>query len=280
MSSALFGVGSGAAAMPFLPGGTEPFDLNSSLVVAAVSACAFAAMHAVAHAVLYRIHVASASRGGSAAGAATTAVKLSLGSAASKASPSAAYDPDFGARVVSWVHSVVSTVASAYALYAHARAGGWFDSPTTRLESWAQAISFAYFSVDLVFTVFFAWDPLFFFHHVISMASLVCGSFFGIYGFVVCAALLAGEVSNPFMHTRWLLNASGLRHTTMCRVATALWFPTFFIARVVVSPWIAYYAVQVMHWSYWPQVFLMIVFSVKFIVDAARAEMAGEWWSG
>ena len=115
---------------------------------------------------------------------------------------------------------------------------------------------------------------------MIAMASLFCGSVFGIYGPIVASAQLAGEISNPFMHLRWLLNADDKRDTFLCRFCTKMWYVTFFLARLVICPYLGYYAVMVMHPVFWPQVWLMIIFSGKFMWDAIQADRKGEWWIG
>jgi hypothetical protein len=221
---------------------------------------------------------------------------------------------EYRARIISFLHALFSTIGSAHALYqnlvVHNNNGQnvWFDTrEATRSEANWQMFSFAYFACDTIMMLlpfvknYFSPSTAskqsekeklliekrnketttFFIHHLIALASLSCGSFLGIYGPIVCAAQLAGEISNPFMHLRWLMNADGRRDHFVCKhICTKMWYLTFFVSRLIISPYLSIFAVRVMHPVFWPQVWLMIIFSGKFIYDAWKSDKKGEWWTG
>ena len=257
----------------------DPFDLHESLTVAITTAALVTYIHFTLQDRLYG--------GDNKTTAPSTTKELNVVGNNNKSSSSSSsslktLDPEFGARIVSFLHAVISTVGSGYALWYHMTDGSsWFDTrPATRLEANWQMFSLSYFACDTLFMLFGKFDLTFFIHHLIAMASLVCGSLFGIYGPIVASAQFCGEISNGPMHLRWLLNASEKRDTLLCKVSTQLWFVTFFVARLVVCPYLGYYAVLVMHPVFWPQVWLMIIFSGKFLFDAVQKERKGEWWIG
>lgn len=197
-------------------------------------------------------------------------------------------DPEFGARIISFLHAFISSIGSAYALYTHLVSNNnsdftaaWFNTrEATRLEANWQMFSLSYFFCDTMFMIFSTFDATFFVHHMIAMASLSCGSLFGIYGPIVASAQLAGEISNPFMHLRWLLNAEDRRDSWLCKFCTKMWYLTFFTSRILICPFLGIHAIRVMHPVFWPQVWLMIIFSGKFIYDSYKADKKGIWWIG
>jgi TLC domain len=187
---------------------------------------------------------------------------------------------EYTARVVSLIHAVISTIGSAYALYSHE--GMSFYAPiATRVQSNWQMFTFAYFTVDtIVMFVTNTFDFKYFVHHIISMSSLACGAFYGMYGVLVTSAQLVGEISNPFMHSRWILNSHGYRESKLCKIITKIWFCIFFASRVLICPLLGYHAIMIMHWIFWPLVWIMIVFSSLFLYEVYEMEKRNEWWVG
>jgi len=95
-------------------------------------------------------------------------------------------------------------IFSIYSIYYHEHRE--YGSPATRVQANCQMISLAYFTVDTFFIILSKFDLIFFIHHLVSIVTLANGSLFGIHGYIVCAVLLVGEISNPFMHLRWILH--------------------------------------------------------------------------
>jgi TLC domain len=184
---------------------------------------------------------------------------------------------ELGARVISFIHSVISTIFSAYAIYHHQ--GGKLDSPATRLEANCQMLSLAYFVVDTFFMIFIHFDIMFLIHHLIAITMLSCGGIFGIYGYILCLALLVGEISNPFLHLRWIVNIMA-PNSSIFKICTNLWFGVFFITRVILCPYIFIRGMYIVHWLFLPQSFGMILFSGIFLYDVYKKEKNGEIWIG
>jgi hypothetical protein len=185
---------------------------------------------------------------------------------------------EFGNRVVSLVHAVVSTVICAYALSVHQ--GGWLDSPATRIEGMCLAFSTAYFLIDTISMALTDWSWLYFWHHVITISTMGTGAFFGHYGFIMCAATVLGEVGNPIMDFRWLLGAAGMRGHAAAKWLSRAWFCVFFVTRMLVSPWLLFHALAIMHWLFVVMGCIMVLASWKVWFDWLCAEVNGEWWEG
>lgn len=187
---------------------------------------------------------------------------------------------EYGARVCSFIHAVISVAGSGYAMYEHE--GGWFDTPTTRLEADWMMFSFAYFAADTVLMMVYAWDWLYAGHHLVTMAC--CGSvaFYphAHWAFSICFATCGGEITNMFMHPRWILAAEGLKHSALCKWLTRLWFVTFFLLRFFGAPFVVYHMVMQMPFYFAPLSVSIMVLSWTFFVNAVNKERAGEWWSG
>ena len=216
-------------------------------------------------------------------GAASSVVFLYLGVYFKERYNKPLKNDEYGARILSLIHAVISAIGCGYALLDHT--GGFFDSVgATRLQGDFAMFSFAYFLVDTIIMFLWKFDMTYFLHHVVTLS--VCGStaLAGKYGFATCFAIWGGEVTNPFMHARWLLHANNPQEaktpSTMMRVLTIVWFILFFGFRFFGAPLVVYYMVILMPIYFAPLCIGIMVMSWKFFFDALKMEMRGEWWVG
>lgn len=108
-------------------------------------------------------------------------------------------------RLVSVCHAAVSCLIAAVAIV-DAYPNGWFGTPTTFWEQAALGVSIAYFAVDFIGIWFGSYyDNLFLWHHICSGWGLGVACFSGHDGWELTVCLFCMELSNPFLHTRWLL---------------------------------------------------------------------------
>jgi hypothetical protein len=216
---------------------------------------------------------------------------------------------EYGARVISLIHSVISAIGCGYAWMTHT--GGFFDTvQSTRLEADFAMFSFSYFLVDTVVMIAWKFDLTYFLHHIVTISFTGTTAFLGHFGFAVCFATWGGEFTNPMMHLRWLLHANNpqevirLYHPQNCksedltsptdpaarehahrtiwwvRALTNTWFVSFFLMRFFGAPLVVYYMVTGMPWFMAPLGIGIMVMSWKFFFDSLKLERKGEWWSG
>jgi hypothetical protein len=186
---------------------------------------------------------------------------------------------EYGQRIISFIHAVLSSVLCIAALFLHH--GGWLDTTiATRLEGDVAMISFAYFFVDLVLMFVWKFDWMYFTHHVIALRWVSLTAIFGQIGFGGCVGIICAEICNPMMHGRWLLHASGKADSALCRWCTRIWFPVFFICRMIIIPTLLSLNYHVVPMDTNAIVTLFTIGSAKFLYDAVDAEMKGKWWEG
>ena len=190
---------------------------------------------------------------------------------------------EYGARILSLIHAVISAVGCGYALLDHT--GGFFDSVhATRLEGDFAMFSFAYFLVDTIVMIMWKFDTVYFLHHVVTLSFCGYAALDGKYGFATCFATWGGELSNPPMHLRWLLHANNPQEaktpSRAMKWLTFSWFVIFFVMRFAGAPIVVYYMVTMMPIYFSPLCVGIMVMSWKFFVDSLKSEMKGEWWTG
>ena len=128
--------------------------------------------------------------------------------------------------------------------------------------------------------IIWKFDLMFLAHHIVALRWLSLTALQGQIGYGGVIGLLAAEVSNPFMHGRFLLHSFAQADTLLCKWMTRLFFPIFSVARIFVIP-----GLTIMNYQILPADILVIlgVFSLasaKFLWDAVKKELRGEWWEG
>lgn len=182
---------------------------------------------------------------------------------------------EYGARVCSLIHAIVSTFGVGYAMCKHAMSGGTWSSPGTRLEADFIMVSAGYFASDTVLMALQKWSWMFFAHHAVALTALAwsltpsCN-----FMFCVCAAIVAGECSNIWMHQRYLNRCDG----RCTKLMTRLWFVTFGVARGLVCPWLVWETLKVAPIIFAPLPIGLTAGSLTVFCKAIKSEMAGEWY--
>jgi hypothetical protein len=90
-----------------------------------------------------------------------------------------------------------------------------------------------------MFSVFQGIDPNpgpLLFHHAASLAGLLHGVFVPVSGAELLAAMSCLEVTNPLVHTMWLMKDAGLADTRAYRAVRWSFFALFVVARGAVGP--------------------------------------------
>jgi len=152
----------------------------------------------------------------------------------------------FSNRVVSVVHAVVSAGLCAPLLGGAVDLFHPFDSPcgpNTGEQRRAMLWSTGYFVYDFLCCAYVAVreDPKMLdlegaLHHVATLSGLVYGLVGGHCGATLTLCLLTMEVSNPFMHGRFLMKELGIRDTTLNVVNDVLFASIFFLCRILLGP--------------------------------------------
>jgi hypothetical protein len=152
---------------------------------------------------------------------------------------------EYGSRVVSVVHAVLSSVLCFLAMVEEFGEPGYGVNGLhcTGLQQVVLLCSAGYFTMDLVgimFSSYFTW--LFVAHHILSLYCLLTGGVFGIHGFELACSMLVVEFSNPFLHTRWLMIADQEhlkqdgKGSRCFQFVDNAFYATFFLSRIMVGP--------------------------------------------
>ena len=152
----------------------------------------------------------------------------------------------FSNRVVSVVHAFVSAALCAPFLGNAVDIAHPFDSPcgpNTEAQRRAMAVSTAYFVYDFLCCAYVAVreDPKMLdlegaLHHLATLSGLVYGLVGGQCGATLTLCLLTMEVSNPFMHGRFLMKELGIKDTPLNVANDVLFAAIFFLCRILLGP--------------------------------------------
>jgi hypothetical protein len=150
--------------------------------------------------------------------------------------------PEYAARLISLLHSIVSLIACFAAVRMYPESDFCSDARTG--EILVVANSAAYFMVDtLSMWLTGAFDPMFAVHHVAAVVSLAIPLFSGVSAHEVIIVLFLLETSNPVMHSYWLLQEhipiEEKESSRLLSVGRVLFVALFFASRILVGPWLA-----------------------------------------
>jgi hypothetical protein len=190
-------------------------------------------------------------------------------------------DSEYGARIVSFVHGCLSTAMLLAALVS--RSFCCLEDPTWTLDYVVLNCSLAYFAVDTVAMFAFGYfNWLFLGHHIMSISGVLM-IMIDDAGFELTCIVLMLEISNPFLHSRWLYANTWPKYSKkskMFRFLTWGFFAVFGFSRCVVGPVCAFYCVTS---NVLPPVAVVHVvalqgFSVSSLVGFVKKQRAGEHW--
>lgn len=156
--------------------------------------------------------------------------------------------PDGANRVVSLLHAFIGIVLPAGAInFAALQAD--VGTPTTRAQLLALRVSLSYFLYDTFCCIAIelsttGLDVATTFHHVATLSGLLVGVFQRVSGHELLCCLLLMEVSNPCMHTRFLLKETGMADTQLYAVNGAVFAFTFLMCRNVLGLPVVYWTVM------------------------------------
>jgi multisubunit Na+/H+ antiporter MnhF subunit len=149
------------------------------------------------------------------------------------------FSAEFASRIVSGVHAIL-TIAFGCGIL-------WEDMISRKVpigtpySTWTQQLillnSMAYFTVDLLGIVFSSYFSLLFIaHHVLCIACLLFCCIYESYCYDVAVVLLLCELTNPFLHGRWLLAEFEKEDTRWFMWISELFYLLFFVTRIVIGP--------------------------------------------
>jgi len=190
---------------------------------------------------------------------------------------------EYASRIVSTVHAMVSLVfcvAGAIDGYGEAH-WGIFGLDATAKQQIALMVTTGYFSADFIgILVGTYFDWIFVGHHIVSASSLFYSAYFGYGGFELCLATALMELSNPFMHMRWIVVTD--KHPSdslVYKICDEGFFISFTLARIVLGPYLV--------WLLWisSSAFVfkltagaLMVFSFQFYWGLLQRRKTGEAW--
>lgn len=152
---------------------------------------------------------------------------------------------EYGSRVVSVVHATLSSILCFLATVEEFNEPGYgtFGAGCSGLQQVALLFTASYFAMDMLgilMSSYFSW--LYVGHHILSGGCLAFGGLLSRHGFEFAMVTCLMEVSNPLLHTRWLMisNKEHLKNkgrgSMSFRAVDHTFYVVFFIARILVGP--------------------------------------------
>jgi hypothetical protein len=157
------------------------------------------------------------------------------------------FSADGANRMVSLVHSIVGIVLPIKAIN-FARLRTDVGTPVTEAQMSALTTSLGYFAYDTLCCLAIELaegrlDVATLLHHVATLAGLCVGVFQRVSGHELLLCLLLMEISNPFMHLRFLLREAGRGKGFLADVNDLIFVSTFLLSRNVLGVPVVYYTV-------------------------------------
>lgn len=149
----------------------------------------------------------------------------------------------FNNRVVSLLHALVALLVCPVALNWHHPLSG-FGQKTTDYQRFAMNLSLGYFTYDMLCCLYISLDVADLAHHLCTMLGLAVGVCNGVSGAELTFCLLLMEVSNPFLHGRFLMKELGWKETSLSSMNDIAFAVSFFICRLLVGPAVVYYTLK------------------------------------
>ena len=156
---------------------------------------------------------------------------------------------DFQNRVVSIIHALLSSYLAAIYVFFHPD-GYVIGSKNTDIQTMVITVSAGYFIYDFIACTLhekFVQKQLNYtnsFHHISTLSGLLVGLYTGRSAAELGLCLLMMEISNPFMHMLQLFKELKMGDSTIAKYNRYIFALIFFIARIVLGPFLCYYTVM------------------------------------
>lgn len=146
----------------------------------------------------------------------------------------------FNNRLVSFLHALVALVICPAALnWQHPLSG--FGQTTTDYQRSVMNLSLGYFTYDMLCCLYIDLDFANVVHHLCTMLGLAVGVCNGVSGAELTFCLLLMEVSNPFLHGRFLMKELGWKQSSLSTINDIAFAVSFFICRLLIGPAVIYH---------------------------------------
>ncbi|KAL3141132.1 hypothetical protein ABBQ38_003483 [Trebouxia sp. C0009 RCD-2024] len=146
----------------------------------------------------------------------------------------------FNNRAVSLLHALVAlTLCPAALNWQHPFSG--YGQKTTDYQRFVMNISLGYFTYDMLCCLYIDLDFANVAHHLCTTLGLAVGVCNGVSGTELTFCLLLMEVSNPFLHGRFLLKELGWKQTHLSVINDLAFAISFFVCRLLIGPVVVYY---------------------------------------
>ncbi len=189
---------------------------------------------------------------------------------------------EYASRIVSLVHAVLSVIVTGFRLYQdYGTPNGRINVDMSGDQQVAVLVTGSYFVVDTLGMFFFDYfDFRFLMHHIGAGGSLFWTVFAQTNGYEMVFTVFILELSNPFMHGRWLLLHSNFPATNwLFRVCEEGFFVTFGLCRVIVGPVLVYSIVVGTGPLFWKIAGIgVLVVSAHFFLSAVRNRLSDVPW--
>lgn len=155
---------------------------------------------------------------------------------------------DFQNRVVSIVHAVLSSYLAAVYVFFNPE-GYVIGSENTEVQTMVITVSAGYFIYDFIACILhekFVQQHINYtnsFHHISTLSGLLVGLYTRRSAAELGLCLLMMEISNPFMHMIQLFKELKMGDSTVAKYNRYIFALIFFIARIVLGPFLCYYTV-------------------------------------
>jgi hypothetical protein len=196
---------------------------------------------------------------------------------------------EYGSRVVSVLHAAISAALCFLATVEEFNEPefGVFGAHCSGLQQVALLCTAAYFAMDMLgilMSSYFSW--LYIGHHILSGGCLAYGGLISRHGFELAMVTCLMEVSNPLLHSRWLLIADKkhLQHkgrgSLLFRAVDHTFYVVFFIARIVVGPILTANLIVADNTPLLLKAagVLLQVLSVQFMLETFSKRFRGDLW--
>ncbi|CUG87921.1 membrane-associated protein, putative [Bodo saltans] len=196
---------------------------------------------------------------------------------------------EYGSRVISVIHASISSVLCFLGTVEEFNEPefGTFGAHCSGLQQVALLCTAGYFAMDMLgilMSSYFSW--LYVGHHILSGGCLAYGGLVSRHGFEFAMVTCLMEVSNPLLHSRWLLIADKEhlknqgKGSLKFRVIDQLFYVVFFVARIMMGPILTAHLVVADNTPLIIQAagVLLQVLSVQFMFDTFSKRFRGDLW--
>lgn len=157
------------------------------------------------------------------------------------------YSSEFSNRVVSLIHALLAIFTTTWAIDNWGDPWAGIGGPTTAKQMKCLTISLSYFTYDFLTCLVIEDNLPNAFHHVATMMGLAVGVLDGTCGTELVECLFLMEISNPFMHVKFLIKdyekKGGRLPAALTTVNEVLFVLAFFVCRLVIGPVLVYHTV-------------------------------------